>query len=351
LNTNSNAPFNSNYENVRKSSKTPQSKPKIPPQEKKKEDNKEIIDYFQKNDPKKKKQNDTPSRYLKMPEPIINVNKITQNVPYVKKILPSPRSSSKSRFNLDTNVDTNPKENKEIKEAKEKKETKEANLEKQTSENFCGTSTLREIMKKKRSELKNQRQDEVVWIGKETKKEDKEEIKKEQKEYKFPEIIIVEKPRKNNEKDVKTEDENLKTLDMSEAKNKYSCVYHDQELYKQKKEAEEFYNLNRYLDELHKINEEETTENSNVDILSIDIKSSDENSDNTREYGIDDVETSNLNSVQAVYNTDMNTDNTQIEELRVELENCLGFEIFKIVYKIVDQQVTLLYLFIRPIIM
>ncbi len=330
LNTNSNAPFNTNSDNQRKSSKTPLSKPKIPPQEKKKEENKEISDFFQKNDQKKKKQNDTPSRYLNFQEHAANTprnqnSKNSQNIPYVKKILPSPRGS-KTKFNLDTNVDTN------------LKEKKEPHLEKQPSENFCGTNTLKEIMKLKRAELKNHKQDEVVWIGKEIKKEEKEEIKNDKNDYKFPEIIILEKPHKSSEKVEKTLDEKTNTIDMTEAKNKYSCVYDSQIMLKQKKDAEEFYNLNRYLEELNKINEEETSETSNVDILNIDIKSSDENSDNTREYGIEDVESSISNSAQGV-NTDMNTDNTQIEELRVDLENCLGNDVFKIVYKIVDQQV------------
>jgi len=330
LNTNSNAPFSTNSENERKNSKTPLSKPKVPSQEKKKEDNKEISDFFQKNDQKKKKQNDTPSRYLNFQEQHLNTprnqnSRNSQNIPYVKKILPSPRGS-KTKFNMDTNVVTN------------YKEKKEPHLEKQLSENFCGTNTLKEIMKQKRAELKNQKQDEVIWIGKEIKKEEKEEKEEIKNDYKFPEVIILEKPRKSSIKEKKTQNENRNTIDMTEAKNKYSCVYDSQIIYKQKKEAEEFYNLNRYLEELNKINEEETSETSNVDILNIDIKSSDENSDNTREYGIEDVESSNSNSAQGI-NNDINTDNTQIEELRVDLENCLGNEVFKIVYKIVDQQV------------
>ena len=52
----------------------------------------------------------------------------------------------------------------------------------------------------------------------------------------------------------------------------------------------------------------------------------------------------NSMSSSIISNYDPNSDNTQIEELRIELENSLGFEIFKKVYKIVEEHVRIYFI-------
>lgn len=299
--------------------KTSNSKPRIP-QEKKKEDNKEIVDYFQKNDPKKKKVNETPNQNLLMADH--NTNKVAFNLPnpYVKKIIPSPRANSKTKIHLNVTPD---------------KISKEAIIEKVPSDNISNSSKLRDIMNKKRAELKILPQDEVVWIGKEIKKEGIDN-KKEEKERKFPKIIIVEKPLNN--KYIDKEDRN-KTIDLTDVKNKYISQNPNPSSQIKKKEEEEFYDLNRYLDELNNLNLEEPVETNTNEQITTDVKSIDESSDHTRDYNPIEDESTNAVSEHPGALNDISSDNSKIEELRVELEKVLGVEIFKIVYRIVDEQV------------
>jgi hypothetical protein len=204
-----------------------------------------------------------------------------------------------------------------IKENKEEVKSKDENK-------IAGPNPLQEFLKKQRSEMKKAQMtpEGVIWLGKEKDpaKEEKDQAK-EEKEYKFPKVILVEKSNKNTPKE-------------SEIDLEVPCPINHEVKIKKQKEQEEFYNLNRYLNELAKIDDEESTENTND--IADENKNSEEGND-TRDYQIIDEETtSGSNGFKEVY---VNTDNSLIEEMKLNLENSIGIDNFKLVYKIVDQYV------------
>lgn len=187
-------------------------------------------------------------------------------------------------------------------------------------------NSLREFMKKRKAEIKSQPAEDIVWLGA---KAEKETPKKEEKERRFPKITIIE--------DKKPADKNKDLIEINNVKPLPEK--------KLNKDEEEFYNLNRYLYELavnnnfdiQKLdNNEEETIPSNEDTSENYEKNVDINDD--RDFNI--IDDTDDKPVENVYSqADISTDNSQIEELRIELENSLGMEVFKLAYDLVDNQV------------
>lgn len=220
---------------------------------------------------------------------------------------------------------------------------------------------LQELMKKARSELKTKPKDDVIWIG--NKEKEVPQKKKEEKELKFPKVIILEKPEK--ERVSRSSNENAIDVNTPNQVNPgftpVAAIKNPKLEMKEKKTQEELYNLNRILNELAKIeNEEENETDSPSKETNIESRPS---IDEERDFNeIEEIDSStpqsneinspikkNLQSNergsfnQNSTDSETNTDNTQIEELRIELENSLGFELFKRVYQIVEQKVRIYY--------
>lgn len=109
-----------------------------------------------------------------------------------------------------------------------------------------------------------------------------------------------------------------------------------------KKEAEEIYNLNRYLNELAKL---EDGEDEPVGDEGDDLERAQSNNHQVNNYEARDenvveesIEIETNNKTTHNFSEDQN-ENNQIDELRVELEKSLGFEMFKKVYKTVENKV------------
>ena len=203
---------------------------------------------------------------------------------------------------------------------------------------------LKELMKKRRAELKTKAEiPDVVWLGKEKDPSKREDNKKEG-EIKFPKVTIVEKNKLTNNENKQPMSGNL--IDLTNVKEvKIDLVESVNQI---PKEDEEFYNLNRYLEEARKIADEEIEPNeqdTNVESMTQQEVNNINIDSDTRDYNAIE-EDGNVATPVTNNNEDaiLNTDNSQIEELRVELENSLGFELFKQLYKIVDDKVILFYL-------
>jgi hypothetical protein len=181
--------------------------------------------------------------------------------------------------------------------------------------NEVETSALKELMKKARADMKNKPNDEVIWMGKE-----KEPLKKKEDQIKIPKVIIVEKLKDNSSGKSNDEISNQPVLEMD------------------KKKEEDLFNLNRMLNELAKIENEEETNESEISESSNNMEYKE---DEARDFNVVDSDNNEVANRAKKYmdEEEINTDNTQIEELRIELENSLGFELFKNVYKIVEQKV------------
>ncbi len=205
---------------------------------------------------------------------------------------------------------------------------------------------LKELMKKGREQLKNEKEEDVIWLGKEKEKFNDSTSEK-KKEIKFPKIIILEKPNSNNFATPQTKNvannNSLQSTDNSSVENEIDInanipklnikddprnIFEEIRL-KEEKEAEDFYNLNRYLNELAKLEDEEemSVGDENKDFKEVHLE--------YKPYEANEIEASNDESA----NNKEYEDNSQIEMLRVELEKSLGFDVFKRVYKTVDSQV------------
>lgn len=171
--------------------------------------------------------------------------------------------------------------------------------------NEVGENSLKELMKKCRQDLKTKPKEDVVWIGKE------KDEKPEKIEYKFPKVVILEKERPKEEININksTPTTNNPTQD------------------------KEIYDLNRYCNELDKIDNED--EENEIETQPEEKLTVDEVRDyiEIEDINLDGKQPSNQNIVE------YESDNSQIEELRIELENTLGFDMFKKIYKIVDERV------------
>lgn len=201
---------------------------------------------------------------------------------------------------------------------------------------------LKELMKKQRAELKNKPKEDVVWSVKE-----KDDIilpnkNKKEREIKFPNIIIVEK-----EKPTTINKEIVDTNNNSNCnRNKDTSIPN--------KESEEFYNLNRYLNEIAKITNEEVELENETEIESeencntnVNVQLNEDNMNDGLEIVdlADETVTDHRKTPNLQLLLENDTENTQIEELRIELENSLGFDLFKKVYQTVEENVLLLVLF------
>jgi hypothetical protein len=204
---------------------------------------------------------------------------------------------------------------------------------------------LKELMKKGREQLKNEKEEDVIWLGKEKDKFN-DSTNEKKKEIKFPKIIILEKAHNNNvltpqNKNIANSN-SLQSTDNSSMENEIDIninklnikddprnIFEEIRL-KEEKEAEDFYNLNRYLNELAKLEDEEemSVGDENKDFKEVHLE--------YKPYEASEVEVKNDEGV----NNKEYEDNSQIEMLRVELEKSLGFDVFKRVYKTVDSQVS-----------
>jgi hypothetical protein len=224
------------------------------------------------------------------------------------------------------------------------------NINKEKSEPEA--NPLQELMKKARSELKTKPKEDVIWLG--NKEKEAPQKKKEEKEIKFPKVIILEKPEK--ERVSRSSNENV--IDVNGVNPGFAPAQKNPKIeMKEKKTQEELYNLNRILNELAKIENEEENDTDSCKESNLESRPS---TDLNEERDFNEIEETESNTPQSndinsplkknskensgslnqnSTDNETNTDNTQIEELRIELENSLGFELFKRIYKIVEQKV------------
>jgi hypothetical protein len=207
-------------------------------------------------------------------------------------------------------------------------------------------NSLKELMKKGRDELKKSPKDEVHWIGKD--KESNINVNNfnnlgynKKKAGNFPNVIILDKPKSSNKEiiDVISSHPSNEEINLKNPINNL-------------KEQEELYNLNRYLNEIAKIdNEQEQTDsetNETSEINNINANNDDQFND-ARDFNFIEEPSSNVtkqgsnSQLDKLYNENYETENSHIEELRIELENSLGFDLFKNVYKTVEENVKFKY--------
>lgn len=113
-------------------------------------------------------------------------------------------------------------------------------------------------------------------------------------------------------------------------------------VFKDKKQKEEFYDLNRVMNEMAKLEIDEDESVSDEQTLNYE-KNIIETIDDERDINFIEDPT----SIPSTYSVNPNTcskvdfwsDNSQIEELRIELEKSLGFDLFKKIYKIIEEKV------------
>jgi hypothetical protein len=222
------------------------------------------------------------------------------------------------------------------------------------NKNDADGNPLQELMKKARADMKNKPKDEVIWLGKEKEAVPK---KKEEREMKFPKVIIVEKE-KDKERYSRGSKDNVTDFTPATANNVITVqvavpvpVVNKSEM-REKKTQEELYNLNRILNELAKIENEEENDSDNSKDINLESRPS---TDLTEERDFNEIEETESNEINILKKDSSNSnsngsyssnaqvdtysDNTQIEELRIELENSLGFELFKKIYKTVELKV------------
>ena len=304
-----------------------------PELKKKESDNNQIADVMKKIEQKKKSNFNNFNNFNNQP-----INIANNNVPHPqnqdknvinsenRKIYPSPSNSKNSSGNRD-----------EI------------------------SNPLQELMKKGREQIKNKNPQDLVWMGKEKHKPQEispNNIEVKKKEIKFPKVIIVEKANQHNlqsnnishNTEISTEHntEVNNSLEKNEIDINPNVILKDdprnvfEEMRrKNKKEAEDFYNLNRYLNELAKLEDEEELDpgddGKDFKEVHLEYKPEDINSRDFNEISEEiEKEIPDKNAFEADQNT---SDNSQIEMLRIELEKSLGFDVFKRVYKTVDSQV------------
>jgi hypothetical protein len=278
-----------NNQNVGKLNNNPNSGAKIL-KKKDSDNNKEIVDFIKKNDEKKKNINSK------------DVNNVVRN------------NSEKPHRNSNANSEEN-KNAKIVANINSIQVNANHNPQSENDKN-----PLTEFLKKKREELKNSNtKEEIVWIGKE-----KEPEKKAEKMVKFPKIVIVEK-----QPPVQGRNSDLIEVNAVDDSPDDSIS---------QKHEEEFYNANRYLNELAKIGNDEEEE---LDEQQNEIHSPEEKNESNeeRDFPIDDSVGTQHDTAATDSNYETNTDNSQIEELRIELETSLGLDLFMKVYKIVDEKV------------
>lgn len=279
---------------------TPQVKPQAADSKKRDLDNREIADFMKKND---KKKNLNPS----------------------KEVVKEGAKNNNRPSNPSNNLNPNPP-------VKINQNPVNAGIKNiVTSNNDPEANPLKELMRKARAELKNKPKEDVVWMGKEKEVVNK---KKSDKDTRFPKVIIVEKekPKEKESNSSNSIDINVNSNILENNKNKI------------KKEDEEIYNLNRYLNELAKLeNGEEETPVEQETNCTTNANNDDNLNDARDEIGVEETEatedTQPNNQLFTFVEGPVETDNTMIEELRIELENSLGFEVFKKVYKIVEEKV------------
>ncbi len=279
---------------------------KISDPKKRDSDNKEIAEFMKKKDEKKK---------------IISNHVVKEAVKENKEV----RRNVGSNNNL-YNINPTPLINKNI------IITEEAN-------------PLKELMKKQRAELKNRPKEDVVWIGKEKDNSHNNYTpNKVKKEMKFPNVIIVEKPTSNKEIiDINPNINVNSNINSNKNENPPSNSNN--------KESEEFYNLNRYLNELAKLDNEEGENENEQETQDESASANGVPNDDQLADAIDSIELEDANNSDKEKDTKNNkkdnendnndSENTMIEELRIELENSLGFDLFKKVYKTVEENVNL----------
>ena len=187
------------------------------------------------------------------------------------------------------------------------------------------TTPLREFLKKKREEMKNKEKlADVIWLN----NDKKEQIRGEEKMIKMPKIIILDK----NAPQKKDSSENLSINSASNSNKKGDL---------------EFYNVNRCLNEMAKIaNDEDDSIDTNEEEKQICENVNEKNEE--REENIIDDNTNISEELKPTF--DSNTDYSQIEELKIDLEQILGMDLFKRIYKLVDSNVIVILFNFRLII-
>ncbi len=256
-------------------------------------------------------------------KPIVNVQ---NNPPNVANFIPQ------SNYNPSPNNMISP----------EKKQNSQGSKNNEDSNN-----PLKELMKKGREQLKNGKEQDVIWLGKDVKEKEKDtltestdSISEKKKEIKFPKIIIVEKPNSNPNSNKITSEAVKNEIDITNPKDDPRNIFEEVRL-KEEKQAEDFYNLNRYLNELAKLEDEEENIETSNDSKNFKEVKLEYKPNETTDLEVPD-EGEDFNNKKKTSQED--SDNSQIEMLRIELENTLGFDVFKKVYKTVDSQVRLIYL-------
>lgn len=205
-----------------------------------------------------------------------------------------------------------------------------------TSIKITASNDLKNFILKSREEMKKKMQnEEVIWPEKNpifpSSSNEVKQTPNDDKQTPFPKIIILDKPQSN-----------------PSSSKELTSIPEDP------KQKEDEYNANRYLEQLNQIAIEEydSDEDNDLDVKKQkkqSLKEEKESTNDEQEFHLDSItnqntkvdeskepQTPNSNDEKKEFNSDYITDYSQIEEMKMYLEGCLGVELFKTIYHCVD---------------